>query len=254
MQAEPNKSSQVSANTFEDAKKIPSLFLIHPSDRRQFFGGFVLMTIIGWVVGGTMTMVLVQIVNQRLIPNANLTMQWIWHYSWFYASTALFALIFAIDQALVMRKHVSGWLWLLATFLGWLFSQSISHSWITYIQTVVLSLDRDLVTVERVVFTSLSTIAANVAWVWLGFSQWVVLRKYTKNSWWWIFLHTLSFFVISFLVWLLSLGHDFIPEAYRENVLFVSEQIISAAALAIISAIAACRLKSNRSSHNDRKQ
>lgn len=242
MQFEPNQNH---AEKSPSSPKISTLFLIPPPERRRFLLRFAFMTILGWVVGGIATLVLLQTFNERIIPTASQPMQWFWYYSWFYVSTAVFSFIFAIDQALVMRKYVSGWLWLLATLLGWLFSQSISHGWVTYIHGLAESLGRDLVTIERIVFVSLSTIAANVAWTWLGFSQWIVLRKYTKGSWWWIFLHTLSFFVISFLVWLLSLGHDFIPEAYRPQVLFLSEQGFSAAVLAIVPAIAACRLKSN---------
>ncbi|BAZ05348.1 hypothetical protein [Calothrix sp. NIES-3974] len=239
MQAEPNQTHPQTVPSTPTTSK----FLILPTERRRFLSKFVLMTLLGWFVGGIATLVLLQTMNEQIIPTANQQMQWFWYYSWFYISTALFALIFAIDQAVVMRKYVSGWLWLFATFLGWLFSQSISHGWVSYIHSLALSLGRDLVTIERIVFASLSTIAANLAWTWLGFSQWVVLRKYTQGSWWWIFIHTLSFFGISFLVWLLSLGHDVIPEVYRSQVVFLAEQGCSAAILAIIPAIAACRLQ-----------
>jgi hypothetical protein len=130
-----------------------------------------------------------------------------------------------------------------ATSLGWLVANSVSAQWINYIASIA-SLNQISVE-QKVIFGFLSTIAYILSGIWLGFFQWLVLRRYTTRAWWWNFLPSISFLFISILVWLLSLVQEFIPEVNRVQVVYLCEQGLTAVVLGVIPAIGLCTLKTN---------
>ncbi len=241
MQTEPNYSSDAGVSTTEIGNK--NEILIARSQRRNFFLIFISMTIVGWVVGGIASIGAEKAINEQIIPYATPFVQELWYGLGSYVSLTIFALIFAADQAIAVRQYVSGWLWFLATSFGWLAATKVSIAWITYIQSFAVSLNRELSPKETIIFALLSTSAYIFSGIWISFFQWVVLRRYVKGAWWWNFLNSFSFFLISFLVLLLSLVQNFIPEVYRAQVLYLSEQGLTALILAIIPAIGWCQLK-----------
>lgn len=241
MQTEPNYPSDAAVSTTDIGNK--NEILIARSQRRNFFLIFTSMTIVGWVVGGIASMGAEKAITEQLMPYATPFVQELW-YSWgSYVSLTIFALIFAADQAIAVHQYVCGWLWFLATSFGWLTATKVSDAWITYIKSFAVSLNRELSPKETIIFALLSTSAFILSGIWVGFFQWVVLRRYTKGAWWWNFLNSFSFFLISFLILLLSLVQNFIPEVYRAQVLYLCEQGMTALVLAIIPAIGWCRLK-----------
>ncbi|GAB1545441.1 hypothetical protein NUACC21_81170 [Scytonema sp. NUACC21] len=199
------------------------------------------MTIVGWVVGGIASIAIEKILVETLSPEV--FQQPRWYTLGSYISSCVFAVIFGADQALVVRQYVSGWLWMLGTSLGWLVSSNISAAWINYISSIAASFNRSLSFEEAVIFGILSTIAYIFSGIWLGFFQWIVLRRYTTGAWWWNFVPSLSFLLISIFVGLLSFLQDFIPAITRDRVVYLSGQAFTAAILGIIPAISFCTLK-----------
>lgn len=193
------------------------------------------MTVLGWIIGGIASQALEKTILGRQ------------HTLYSFVSSIVFALIFGIDQAIVLHQYISGWLWMLATTVGWLIANSVSTSWINYISSLASTLNKTLSPSQIMILAILSTLSYIISGVWLGFCQWLVLRRYTKDVWWWNFQPSISFFLISILVWLLSLGQKFIPEVYRSQMVYLIGQGFTAVILGVIPAISLCMLKRNKS-------
>ncbi|MBD2345950.1 hypothetical protein [Anabaena subtropica] len=241
MQANSHSSPRVaSTNSNSHLSKL----LIPRSQRRMFFCQFTLMTIMGWVVGGIASIALEKIIWESLPTVFAFAPQT----SAFWVklmSNVLFALVFAADQALVIRRYLSGRLWLIATSIGWLIAHSVASAWINYISSIAISLNENLTFEITFILGFLSTFSYIFSGIWLGFFQWLVLRRYTTKSWWWNFFPSVSFLCISLFVWLLSLGQTLLPETYRTPILYWSQQGFTAIILGIIPAIGLCTLKRN---------
>ncbi|MBG1270246.1 hypothetical protein [Nostoc sp. WHI] len=222
----------------------PGKFLIPRSQRQRFFIQFTLMTVIGWVVGGVVSIALEKIILQSLSPTVALQPQ-TWSILVRSLSNVVFAVIFATDQSLILYRYLSGWQWLFATSVGWLIANGISTAWINYISTIASSLNETLSPEQIFIFGFMSAIAYIISGIWLGLCQWLVLRRYTADIWWWNFLPSISFLLISILVWLLFLVQNLIPEATRIPILYWSGQLFTAVILGIIPAIGLCTLKRN---------
>lgn len=218
-------------------------FLIPRSERQSFLSQFTLMTILGWVVGGIASLGIEKIIVE-VLPSTVLQ-QPIWYALGKYTSSSVFALIFGADQALVLRQYISGWLWMFATALGWLISDGVSTAWIHYISSTASSLNRPLSFEETFFFGILSTTAYILSGIWLGFLQWLILRRYTSDVWWWNFVPSISFLFISIFVWLLSLLQGFIPAVNRDVVAYLIGQGLTAVILGFVPATGLCILKTN---------
>ncbi|MBD2532630.1 hypothetical protein H6G97_24800 [Nostoc flagelliforme FACHB-838] len=214
-------------------------FLIPRSQRQRFFIQFTLMTLIGWVVGGVASIALEKIILQSLSPSVAIQPQ-AWGILVRSFSNVVFAVIFAADQSLVLYRYLPGLQWLFATTVGWLIANGVSTGWINYISTIASSSPE-----ETFIFGFLSAIAYIISGIWLGICQWLVLRRYTADIWWWNFLPSMSFFLITILVWLLFLIQNLIPETYRTPILYWSGQGLTAVILGAIPAIGLCTLKRN---------
>lgn len=243
MQTESNHPSDIGLDVTDTNNKTE--LLIPRKRRRRFFLTFTLMTIIGWVVGGIASIAIEKAINEQLIPTSTPQVQQFWFMWGTYVSLTIFAVIFAADQAIAIRRYISGWWWLLATSFGWLASIKVSSAWISYITSFGASLNRELLPEETLILGIASTSAYILSGIWISFCQWVVLRRYTIDAWWWNLINSFAFLLISFLVWLLSLVQDFIPPVYQAQVLYLSEQGLTALVLGAIPAIGLCRLKTH---------
>lgn len=212
--------------------------LIPRSQRRVFLVQFALMTIVGWVVGGIVSIAIEKILWQSFLPIFADQPQ-IWSFWVRLLGNIVFAVVFAADQALVMRRYLSGWLWTVATSIGWLLANSVSASWINYIATLAQSSAENLTAQTTLTLGFLSTFLYIIAGIWLGFLQWLVLRRYTVKTWWWNFFPSVSFFCISLVVWLLSLMKNLMPAGG----MYWIEQGFTAMILGVIPAIGLCTLK-----------
>jgi hypothetical protein len=236
MQTDSNSPDGVASDNNEPN---PGKFLIPRSQRQRFFIQFTLMTLIGWVVGGVVSIALEKIVLQSLSSSVP-TQPQTWSILVRSLSNVIFAIIFAADQSLVLYRYLPGWQWLFATSVGWLIANGVSTAWINYISTIASSSPED-----TFIFGFLSAIAYIISGIWLGICQWLVLRRYTAGIWWWNFLPSISFFWITILVWLLFLVQNLIPETNRNFILYWSGQGFTAIILGIIPAIGLCTLKRN---------
>ncbi len=241
MQANSQSSSRAtSANRHSQSGRL----LIPRAQRRMFFVQFTLMSIMGWVVGGIASIALEKVIWESwtsAIASAPET----WAFWVKFVSNVLFAVVFAADQALIIRHYVSGRLWLLATSIGWVIAYYVAAAWNNYLSFIATSLNENLTVELTYILSFLSTFAYILSGIWLGLFQWLVLRRYTAKCWWWTFFPAVSFLCISFLVWLLSLGQNLFPEAYRTLILYWSQQGFTAVILGIIPAIGLCSLKRN---------
>lgn len=219
------------------------MLLIPRSQRQSFFIQFLILTLLGWVVGGIASIALEKTIVETIPPS--IFPQYLTWYSLAksFSTNLIFALIFGADQAIVLRGYLSAWLWLLATCFGWLIANSVSTGWISYVNAIAASSNLTLSANVTVILGILSTFLYVFSGIWLGFCQFLVLRRYTTNAWWWNFLPSVSFFFISILIWLLSLVQDFIPEANRTQILYLSGQGFTAVILGVVPAIGLCRLK-----------
>jgi hypothetical protein len=217
----------------------PGKFLIPRSQRQRFFIQFTLMTLIGWVVGGVASIALEKIILQSFSSSTVIQPQTL-SILVRSLSNVVFAVIFAADQSLVLYRYLPGLQWLFATSVGWLIANGVSTAWINYISTIALSSPE-----ETFIFGFLSAIAYIISGIWLGICQWLVLRRYTADIWWWNFLPSISFFLITILVWLLFILQNLIPETYRTPILYWSGQGLTAVILGAIPAIGLCTLKRN---------
>ncbi len=231
MQTDSNSPDHVASANNEPN---PGKFLIPRSQRQRFFIQFTLMTLIGWVVGGVASIALEKIILQSLSPSIAIQPQ-----AWSILVRSLSNVVFAA-QAFVIYRYLPGWQWLFATTVGWLIANGVSTAWINYISTIVSSSPE-----ETFILGFLSAIAYIISGIWLGICQWLVLRRYTAGIWWWNFLPSISFFLITILVWLLFLAQNLMPEIYRTPILYWSGQGLTAVILGAIPAIGLCTLKRN---------
>ncbi len=234
MKTHPN---QMPVNTSsEQASKLHGVLklLIARSQRQKFVFQFTLMTLLGWVMGGIAS-IFIEKTLLRSLPSNVLQVHLL--------SSAVFAVIFAAAQAIALRHYLSVWLWIFATSAGWLAANSVSGAWINHISSIATSLNKTLSFREMVFFGALSTIAYILSGIWLGFLQWLVLRRYTTGAWWWSFLPSISYCSVSILVWLFSQVQFLIPEPNRPEILYLSGQLFTAIILGVIPAIGFCRLK-----------
>ncbi len=237
MQSDSNSPDRLASANNEPN---PGKFLIPRSQRQKFFFQFTLMTLIGWVVGGVASIALEKLLLQNLLLEPQ-----IWSMVVRCLSNIVFALIFAADQSLILYRYLSGWHWIFATSVGWLIANGVSTAWINYISTIASSFNETLSPEQIFILGFLSAIAYVISGIWLGICQWLVLRKYTANAWWWNFLPSISFFLITILVWLLFLVQNLIPEANRNFIMYWSGQGFTAIILGAIPAIGLCTLKRN---------
>ncbi|MEH2411414.1 hypothetical protein [Nostoc sp.] len=236
MQTDSNSPDHVASINNEPN---PGKFLIPRSQRQRFFIQFTLMTLIGWVVGGVVSIALEKIILQSLSPSVVIQPQ-TWSILVRSFSNVVFAVIFAADQSLILYRYLPGWQWIFATSVGWLIANGVSTAWINDISTIASSSLED-----TLILGFLSAIAYIISGIWLGICQWLVLRRYTAGIWWWNFLPSISFLLISILVWLLFVIQVLIPEANRNFILYWSGQLFTAMILGIIPAIGLCTLKRN---------
>ncbi|MEH2143598.1 hypothetical protein [Nostoc sp.] len=241
MQTDSNSPDRVASANNEPK---PGKFLIPRSQRQRFFIQFTLMTLIGWVVGGVASIALEKIILESFSPNVALQPQ-TWSILVRSLSNVVFAVIFAADQALVIYRYLPSLQWIFTTSVGWLIANGVSTAWINYISSIASSLNETLSPEQTFIFGFLSAIAYIISGIWLGLCQWLVLRRYTVGIWWWNFLPSISFLLISILVWLLFLVQNLIPELNRTLILYWSGQGFTAIILGIVPAIGLCTLKRN---------
>lgn len=217
------------------------LLLIPRSERREFFMIFAFMTMLGWIGGGIASLALEKILLEN-IPAYFVQNELSWYQIAKLIATSLFALIFAADQSIPLSKYISGWSWMVATTIGWLVANTVSQSWITYISDLAASTNQ-ISPQTATFFAVLSTATYIFSGLWLGLLQWLALRRQAKKSWWWIFIPSISYFMISISIFLISLVQNFIPVIHRDVTLYVATQSLTAFNLAAIPVIGLCRLR-----------
>jgi hypothetical protein len=207
-------------------------FLIPPLERRKFFLQFTLITICGWFVATIANIALEGVILGNLTATDSFPLVKI-------LSTIIFAVVFAANQALVLGSYISGRLWTVATSAGWLIAYTAAMNWVRYIfpQFAITGL--------------LSTILYICSGIWLGLCQWLVLRRYAKPAWLWIFLPSVCFLGISLFTGFVSLVRNLMPQIHHTPILYWSEQSFKAIILGVIPALGLCSLK--RNSHRPTK-
>ncbi|MEM6754760.1 MAG: hypothetical protein AAF630_17530 [Cyanobacteria bacterium P01_C01_bin.38] len=239
----PSLFKKIPQSPSEYNLKQKNFLLIPRSQRREFFLLFTFMTALGWIGGGIASLALEKILREN-IPAYFVQNELLWFRIAKLIATISFALIFAADQSIPLNKYISGWSWMFATAIGWLVGNTVSTAWIGYISTMAASTNQ-MSPQAAIIFQILPTTAYIFSGLWLGLLQWLVLRKQVKGGWWWIFVPSISYFFISITIFLISFLQNLIPAIYRDVTLFLLTQGLTALILAVIPAIAFCRLRKN---------
>jgi hypothetical protein len=138
----------------ESPKPVTSIarkrFLIPPAERIQFIILFAVLSGLGWSIGTSL-------MRYLTIPITGT----------FFDSGLVQGICIGIAQWIVLRRYIPSKSWILATTLGWAFSMGVGGKLVS-------------------IFINYERLGFFVAFICLGFAQWLVLRKHTKHSWVWI--------------------------------------------------------------------
>ncbi len=211
-------------------------FLIPPFERFRFTLGFILATGLGWFC---IWLVLRSSVQDPLMPA-----QAIQRGLGSALVTGLVSgLVVSAMQWWVLRRYLADWLWILTGATGYVLltvSLEASWGWIGVLTTAPPVVDFfETLSPAWVVVASggLRVLLATVCAFWLGLTQWLFLRRYTRSNLWWLgvpaiaVLLSSSFAVLSVL--LLSAGVR----------LPLETNVLAAGILGTTQAISLCALK-----------
>ena len=182
-------------------------WLIAPAGRLQFILLFTLLTFLGGVVAARVTL--------RLLPGLDTSgSAGLVQVNWLGLILTGIAIGFA--QGFLLRRDLPSWQWVVATSLGWLVSSALALSWLA----------------------SSGGFFSSLAFVWLGFAQWWVLRQVAKPAWFWILLPCIA----SLVSFLLSPLFDAATGAVGELGTFLLLTINQFAVLGVVEGIGLCTL------------
>ena len=190
-------------------------WLIAPTGRLKFISLFTLLTFLGGLVAARVAL--------RLLPELDPSGSVGLAQAGNGLALVLTGVAIGAAQGFMLRRSVSSWQWIVATSLGWLVSSVVALSWLA----------------------SSGGLLSNLAFIWLGFAQWLVLRQVAKPVWFWILLPC----VASLMSYLLSPLFDAVTGATGDLITFLLLTINQFAVLGLVEGIGLCTLrqKSQRS-------
>nr|WP_290221821.1 hypothetical protein [Trichocoleus desertorum] len=194
----------------------PKPFLIEPPQRLRFALLFALLTLLSGLAAVALSWGIPLVLYGNWV--VGIGRQWL---EWILVGGAV-----GMGQWLILRRYIPSQLWIGATALGWIVANAVAASF----------LDNS------------DAFLSNLAFVWLGFAQWLVLRQFAKPAWFWILLPcvaSLGSFVVSLLFQTLAsttggLGSLLLPIASQFTV------------LGAVQAIALCTLRQRGRSNSQR--
>lgn len=230
MRSRPNSHSPLFA-PFPTSQQ----FLIPPFERFRFTVGFVLATGFGWfliwlVLRSVQDPLMPAQAMQRGVVSALIT-------------GLVSGLVVSAMQWLVLRRYLADWLWILTGTTGFVLltvSLEVCWAWIGVVTMAPPVVDLfEQLSPTMVVFSSggLRVLLTTVCALWLGLTQWLFLRQYTRSNLWWLVVPSIavllssSFAVLSVL--LLSAGFRLPLEI----------NVLAAGILGTTQAISLCALK-----------
>ncbi|MDX2242570.1 MAG: hypothetical protein NW224_17925 [Leptolyngbyaceae cyanobacterium bins.302] len=171
-------------------------FLIPPFDRLRFTVAFTLVTGFGWFL---IWLVLQSSVQDPLMPamaiQRGLTSALV---------TGLVAgLVVSAMQWLVLRRYLMSWLWIVAGATGYvMLTVTLEVVWgsiglLTNTPQVIDLFEQLSPTIVVFAAGGLRVLLATVCALWLGFSQWMFLRHYTRSSLWWLAIPSVAVLLAS---------------------------------------------------------
>jgi hypothetical protein len=131
-------------------------FLIPPAERIQFIILFTVLSGLAWAIGTSL-------IRYLTIPITGT----------FFDSGLVQGIFIGISQWIILRRYIPSKSWIPATTLGWAFSLGVGGKLVSI-----------FINYERLGFV--------VAFICMGFAQWLVLRHHIKYSWIWILIPVLS--------------------------------------------------------------
>jgi hypothetical protein len=154
-------------------------------------------------------------------------------------------MILGAMQWLVLRRYVPDWSWILATATGYTIWLTTLQGWRKLLDPVLLNSSFYSNPTNLAALTDLagSTILAAVCAIWLGLTQWLVLRHYVRSSWVWVFVPSLALVVTGLLA---SLNLLFV---FARSPLHLNVAVLNAGLFSVIQALALCSLQ--KRNHTD---
>lgn len=210
-------------------------FLIPPFARFRFAIAFILATGFGWFL----IWFVLRSVQDPLMP-AQAIQQGLLAAL---VTGLVSGLVVSAMQWLVLRRYLADWLWILTGTIGYvLLTVSLEASWrwigiFTNTRQVIKLFETLPPPTVIVAASGLRVLLTAVCAVWLGLSQWLFLRRYTRSNVWWLVVPSISvllsssFAVLSVL--LLSAGVKLPLEI----------NVLAAGILGTTQAIALCALR-----------
>lgn len=209
--------------------------LIPPFERIQFTGLFVLATGVGWfliwsILRSVQDPTLVNYLEGRGLLSALVT-------------GLVSGLVVSATQWLVLRRYLPDWLWILASATGYVLLTTTLESWWGWIgQAMILpevnALAERVSPQTMVMLTGLiRTVLAAICSIWLGVTQWLLLRQYTRSSRWWIGVPSIAV-IFSALFTSFSAGLVLLKVNFPLDV-----NVLGAGILGITQAISLCALQ-----------
>jgi hypothetical protein len=205
--------------------------LIPPFERSRFTVQFVVATGLGWFL---ISLILHSIqtplgLNQQGLLGA-------------FVTGLVSGLVVGACQWLVLRRHLPEWVWILASMTGYVLLTLTLESWWGWfgqllnhplVQEWVSDLPVATVSIASALMRSL---LAAVCALWLGLTQWLFLRQYTRSNRWWIAIPSLAVLLSAALASL-----NFLLPASPLN-LTLDPNFLAAGILGITQAIGFCAL------------
>lgn len=161
--------------------------LIPPFERSRFTVLFVLATGLGWFL---ISLVLHSVQNLPGVTNQSLLGAFV--------TGLVSGLMVSACQWLVLRRYLPDWLWILASTTGYVLLTLTLESWWGWFgqllsePAVTQWANKLPATTVPIVSALLRSLLATVSALWLGLTQWLFLRYYTRSNHWWIGIPSLA--------------------------------------------------------------
>ncbi|MGQ9870895.1 hypothetical protein [Leptodesmis sp.] len=205
--------------------------LIPPFERSRFTMLFVLATGLGWFL---ISLVLHAVPNLLGLQHQGLLA--------IFVTGLVSGLMVSACQWLVLRRYLPDWLWILASTTGYILLTLTLESWwgrfaqVLSQPTVMEWANKLPAATVPIASALLRSLLAAVSALWLGLTQWLCLRYYTRSNLWWIGIPPLAVLLSAALTTL----NVWLPTSPLH--LTLDTNVLGAGILGITQAIGFCAL------------
>lgn len=205
--------------------------LIPPFERSRFTILFVLATGLGWFL---ISLVLHSVQSPLRLDQQGLLEAFV--------TGLISGLMVSACQWLVLRRYLPDWLWILASTTGYVLLTLTLESWWGWFGQMLSQppvtewVNKLPAATVPIASALLRSLLAAVSALWLGLTQWLFLRHYTRSNHWWIGIPSLAVLLSAALATL----NVWLPASPLN--LALDSNVLGAGILGITQAIGFCAL------------